>query len=152
MDCIQFKKYWLSGDLNDLDYDLQDQVLNHLHNCQQCSDDALRKVLEDRGVRVNDYPCVHMAQYAEFYCEQHPNPKDCDDATILYNDVFDEYSIPHGDGRSQIGIRYCPWCGTKLPSSKRDEWFNEIEKLGFDDPHDNKIPKEFKSNKWRISS
>ena len=82
MDCIQFKKYWIYEDINKLDYDIQDQVIDHLHNCQQCSDDALRKTLEDRGVRVEQYPCVHMAQYAEFYCEQQPDAKDCDECSL----------------------------------------------------------------------
>ncbi|MET0029588.1 MAG: hypothetical protein ABW101_18305 [Candidatus Thiodiazotropha sp.] len=152
MNCSDFKKYWIEGDINDLDADLQEKVLDHLHSCEECSDAALVAILEDRGVKVSDYPCVHMAQYAEFYCEQHPDPKDCHDAVIHYDEVFDEYSIPHGDGASQMTIKNCPWCGTKLPVSKRDLWFDKLESLGFDDPWDQEIPKEFKSKLWRQHS
>lgn len=152
MDCSEFKKYWIDGDINDLDYDLQEKVMDHYHSCSECSDAALAATLEGRGVRVGEYPCVHMAQYAEFYCEQHPDPKDCHDATVLYNEVFDEYSIPHGDGICQVGLKYCPWCGTKLPESKRDEWFDKLESLGFDEPFEQNIPNKYKSKKWRSNS
>jgi len=152
MECSEFKKYWIDGDINDLDYDLQEKVMDHLHSCSACSDASLKSVLEERGVKVSDYPCVHMAQYAEFFCEQHPDSKDCNDATIQYSEKFDEYSIPHGDGISQMTINNCPWCGTKLPESKRDLWFDTLENMGFDDPWDQEIPEKFKSKLWRVIS
>ena len=67
-------------------------------------------------------------------------------------EVFDEYGIPcHEDGgNSSVLIKYCPWCGKRLPESKRDEWFDRLEKLGFDDPlFDENIPIEYKTSKWR---
>ncbi len=152
MDCNQFKKYWIDGEIENLDEDIQDQLFDHFQSCQQCSDKALKKTLEDRGINVEQYPCVHMAQYAEFYCEQHPDSKECDDAIILYDEIFNEYSIPHGDGISQVNIKHCPWCGATLPPSKRDEWFDTLEKMGFEDPSEQKIPEEFKSKKWRTNS
>ncbi|WCN11487.1 hypothetical protein GV055_19035 [Marinomonas mediterranea] len=93
-----------------------------------------------------------MAQYAEFHCEEHPDPKDCHDATIQYDEVFDEYSIPHGDGISQMTINNCPWCGTKLPDSKRDLWFDTLESIGYDDPRNQEIPEKYKSKLWRKNS
>lgn len=39
-------------------------------------------------------------------------------------------------------------CGAKLPESKRDLWFDTLENLGFDDPIEQEIPEEFKTNKW----
>ncbi|YCA17088.1 hypothetical protein M1D72_05965 [Vibrio sp. AK197] len=45
-------------------------------------------------------------------------------------------------------INYCPWCGVKLPESKRDLWFDTLEKLGFDDPTEQDIPEEFNTGKW----
>ncbi|WP_311236127.1 DUF6980 family protein [Alteromonas sp. ALT199] len=96
------------------------------------------------------YPCVHMAQYAKFQCDQHPEPKDCHDATIKYNEIFDEYSIPHGDGVSQLTINNCPWCGTQLPESKRDLWFDTLESIGYDNPWGQEIPEKFKSKSWRV--
>ncbi|MEY9869026.1 hypothetical protein ABIE66_004405 [Peribacillus sp. B2I2] len=68
---------------------------------------------------------------------------------ITYNDKFDEYGLIIQDGgSSSIEITYCPWCGTKLPGSKRDLWFEVLEQLGFDDPAEQSIPEEFKTDKW----
>jgi len=152
MNCSEFKKYWIEGNINDLDSDLQKKTLDHFHSCKACSDATLAATLEARGVDVARYPCVHMAQYAEFHCDQHPDPKDCHDATIKYDEIFDEYSIPHGDGVSQLTISNCPWCGTKLPESKRDLWFDTLESIGYDDPWDQEIPEEYKSKSWRVHS
>ena len=78
-----------------------------------------------------------------------------DDKTIYYSSKFNEYGIPIHDGEkvsssSYILIHYCPWCGEKLPQSRRDEWFDRLEKLGFDYPFEQyeNIPSNFKSSKW----
>lgn len=58
---------------------------------------------------------------------------DGEGAAILYDDKFEEYGIPVVDGptntdhTSYITLNFCPWCGTKLPESKRDAYFNERE-------------------------
>ena len=68
---------------------------------------------------------------------------------IQYSDRFDEYGIViHDGGNSSIIINYCPWCGKELSKSKRDEWFDTLEKLGFINPLEEDIPIEFKSNLW----
>lgn len=74
-----------------------------------------------------------------------------DDTTIFYSDVFDEYGIVFPEDEVSMSlIRFCPWCGKKLPESKREEWFKRLEELGFDAPlFDENIPIEFKSSKWR---
>jgi uncharacterized protein DUF6980 len=82
-------------------------------------------------------------------CSDHPDPAECPDALISYSEVFDEYGIwVHDGGSSSVHIAYCPWCGTKLPESRRDEWFDTIERLGFDDPSSPEIPPEFRSDAW----
>lgn len=45
-------------------------------------------------------------------------------------------------------IAFCPWCGSKLPKSKRDLWFRKLEALGFSDPWSRKVPKKFQSEAW----
>ena len=71
------------------------------------------------------------------------------DDIIYYAPKFDEYGIViHDSGESYIKIEYCPWCGKKLPESKRDLWFNELEKLGIDNPLETDIPDDFSSDKW----
>ncbi|MFI4983868.1 MAG: DUF6980 family protein [Rickettsiales bacterium] len=47
---------------------------------------------------------------------------------------------------------YCPWCGTKLPTSLADKWFEILKvEYGLTDPifdDAEKIPKEFKTDEW----
>lgn len=70
------------------------------------------------------------------------------DNVIYYALEYDEYGIViHDGGISYITIQYCPWCGKKLPDSKRSLWFDELEKLGIKDPTE-EIPKEFKTDEW----
>ncbi|RZU40289.1 DUF6980 family protein [Edaphobacter modestus] len=53
---------------------------------------------------------------------------DGEGAAIIYNSKFDEYGIPVLDGGSSyITLEFCPWCGAKLPPSKRDEYFGRLE-------------------------
>jgi hypothetical protein len=35
-----------------------------------------------------------------------------------------------------------------LPDSKRDLWFATLEEMGFDDPYEQDIPKEFETDEW----
>jgi hypothetical protein len=70
------------------------------------------------------------------------------DTPILYCEKFDEYGLKINDGgSSSILIAFCPWCGQKLPDSKREKWFDEMERLGMD-PWNGDIPKKYLSNEW----
>jgi hypothetical protein len=67
---------------------------------------------------------------------------------VFYVPKYWEYGVAVDDGgTSKIVVAYCPWCGTKLPSSLRDEWFDEIESLGFE-PDDKGIPKKYQTDSW----
>ena len=70
--------------------------------------------------------CEMMARNAT--CETGALPAD---KTVFYSKRFDEYMIPHKDGISGICIAYCPWCGKKLPASKRERWFDGIATISF---------------------
>jgi hypothetical protein len=71
-----------------------------------------------------------------------------------YCPIFREYSIDYKEeygGGSQL-INFCPWCGTKLPSSLREEFFNTLKKehnieVGIGD-YDQRvdIPSEFRTD------
>lgn len=96
-----------------------------------------------------DYCCKNMHDFIKedngFNAEIYQDP----DVLIVYIPKFDEYGIIiHDGGESSIEIGYCPWCGNKLPDSKRDLWFDELEKLGIDDFSKDNIPNDFKTNKW----
>ena len=72
---------------------------------------------------------------------------------ITYVDKFDEYGLLiHDGGSSFILISFCPWCGTELPESKRDSWFQTLAERGVDDPTETEIPEEFLSSRWWRSS
>ena len=75
------------------------------------------------------------------------------DTPIIYSRKFDEYGLKIIDGgSSSILIEYCPWCGQKLPNSKRDMWFDELEKIGIKNPWVEKIPKKFLTDEWYLES
>jgi hypothetical protein len=93
-----------------------------------------------------------MTYHANYQCNEHQDPFDCQDHLIFYIPKFDEYMlIIHDGGSSGITIAYCPWCGFKLPTSKRILWFDTLEQLGLD-PDEQDIPDEFNSNKWYLNN
>jgi hypothetical protein len=76
------------------------------------------------------------------------NPK----MPLKYSPMMREYHIPFtSDSRGET-ITYCPWCGTKLPESVRDQYFEILWAKGIepgvDKYNDPTIPTEFKSEEW----
>lgn len=72
------------------------------------------------------------------------------EVAIVFLKPYREFGIKILDGGTSVQlIRSCPWCGTRLPESLRDEWFDEMEKQGFElgDPN---IPEAYKSEKWYL--
>lgn len=97
--------------------------------------------------------CKEMMSAISAKCRAHEDEFACPDVLVAYSPKFDEYGlIVHDGGTSSISIYYCPWCGTKLPESKREAWFEAIEKLGIDDLDSEEIPEKFKSEAWYKSS
>jgi hypothetical protein len=71
------------------------------------------------------------------------------DTPIFYSRKFDEYGVKIVDGgQSSILISHCPWCGQKLPDSKRDLWFYELGRLGIKDPWTEKLPERYLTDEW----
>jgi hypothetical protein len=99
---------------------------------------------------MNNHCCEDMKIHANFTCDEHLNKYECPDAIIEYIEVFDEYGIiiHNSDGVIQE-IKYCPFCGIKLPNSKRQEWVEKLNALGYESPFfDEKIPDEYKTSSW----
>lgn len=72
---------------------------------------------------------------------------------VHYNEVFDEYGVllPE-DSVSFLLLRFCPWCGKRLPLSRREDWFEELEALGYEASLLNdEIPARFKTAQWRAA-
>jgi hypothetical protein len=56
----------------------------------------------------------HCCAMMRYYIEH-------EDRVIYYWARFDEYLVPvHDGGTSGIQMKFCPWCGVRLPISKRD--------------------------------
>ena len=70
---------------------------------------------------------------------------------IFYSRRFDEYMIPEANGSdSGILLSFCPWCGKKLPESKRMRWFEELDALGIEFSlfDTEQVPPEYLSDDW----
>ena len=87
----------------------------------------------------------------EFCCEQMKLAVTSDEVPIVYEPKFREYGIRVLDGgTSNIELLYCPWSGHKLPTSLRDQWFDELERRGID-PVTGDVPAEFSDERWYMS-
>lgn len=90
-----------------------------------------------------------MTDAVNLTCPDHPERLECPDALVHYSPRFDEYGlIVHDGGQSFVTIAFCPWCGAQLPESKRDLWFDELKRRGFQDPLTSDVPAEFRSDQW----
>ncbi|MBM4026788.1 MAG: hypothetical protein FJ280_15490 [Planctomycetes bacterium] len=90
-----------------------------------------------------------MRDQVEHKCGQCEDSFACPDALIYYDLKFDEYGIiVHDGGESYVTIDFCPFCGSKLPQSKRDLWFERLEALGIDPWDPDARPAEFQTDEW----
>lgn len=82
-------------------------------------------------------------------CEQMVCALECEVA-IKYIEKFREYGILILDGGTSFqDIGFCPWCGSKLPDSLRDQWFEIVfDELGLEGADDPKLPKNMMSDMW----
>ena len=69
----------------------------------------------------------------------------------MYVPKFDERGLPirnrpRGVASSYVAIEYCPWCGAHLAESKRDAWFDELERRGLEPDDD--LPAELLGDRW----
>jgi len=57
------------------------------------------------------------------------------------------YDVPDDSLRPVQLIQFCPWCGSKLPTSLRDEWCERMEALGLE-PLMDQAPPELATDTW----
>nr|WP_308435409.1 hypothetical protein [Streptomyces humidus] len=89
-----------------------------------------------------------MNKQVDRRCAVHADPFACPDALVRFEPRFQEYGlIVHDGGNADITIGYCPWCGSRLPESQRNRWFDELEVRGVD-PWEGAIPPEFEDDRW----
>nr|CAS02732.1 putative integron gene cassette protein [uncultured bacterium] len=95
--------------------------------------------------------CEQMNRQVEHSCPTCHGESPCPDRLVSFDDVFNEYGlVVHDGGTSSVEILFCPWCGSQLPLSQRNEWFEQLELLGFDSPLNQDIPARFRSSEWRL--
>jgi len=98
---------------------------------------------------MGDHCCEEMRTGTVLDCEVHTDPQECPDVLVRYVGRYNEYGLPVRDGgESYVVISFCPWCGTRLPKSKRRLWFAELEKQGITDMDDPRLPAAFRSDAW----
>jgi len=154
MDCTKYKANYVAFTKLPLPREIAESAewsdwMDHFHTCRDCFDWTLARRIEERGFDPEEFPCVHIGNQVTTICPDHPDPCDCPDILISYSPRFDEYSIAVRDGgTSAVVIRYCPWCGVRLPESKRQNWFDELSALGYTGFHSDDIPARYGTDEW----
>jgi hypothetical protein len=93
-----------------------------------------------------------MSAALAFECDQHADPFDCPDTLIVFHEVFGEYGLPVRDGGpSYLIISNCPFCGARLPESRRDDWFDALEAEGLEDTAFGELPARYRTAAWRAA-
>jgi len=111
-------------------------------------DELMRRNRQRASTNRERHCCRRLARAVALKCARHPDPTECPDALVGYSPGFDEYGIRvHDGGTSMVLIHFCPWCGTKLPASKRHRWFEELEGQGID-PAVDIVPSEYQTDRW----
>jgi hypothetical protein len=71
------------------------------------------------------------------------------DVPLIFVAKFREYGIQVRDGGASFQVlNFCPWCGTTLPPSLRDQWFDEMERIGADPLRPESIPEAYTDERW----
>ncbi len=118
MDCAGFREAHatyskLPADSEETEED--EDYTGHLNDCRSCGDFFMAEAVRERGHQPESFPCVHIAYYSTFTCDESNDPWECADAVLVRGESDAHYGIPVRDGGSSyIEVRYCPWCGKQI--------------------------------------
>ncbi|GAA2342733.1 hypothetical protein GCM10010170_027070 [Dactylosporangium salmoneum] len=99
-------------------------------------------------LRVLRHCCDAMRAQLELAGVAYEDPWDDPDVVVVYVAKFDEYGLPIRDGgSSMVVIGHCPWCAVRLPQSRRDAWFDEMDRQGLD-PWSDELPEQYRTDEW----
>jgi hypothetical protein len=79
-------------------------------------------------------------------CEDMAWALDDEDNGMLYVPEVREYGYASTVDSSFYVIDHCPFCGDRLPSGLRTEWFDRLDELGLDPIDD--LPEPLQSDRW----
>jgi hypothetical protein len=66
---------------------------------------------------------------------------------VVYNAKFREYALALVGSEARQDIAFCPWCGQALPTSLRDRFFDDMDRLGVDYPSETP-PAAYRDDAW----
>jgi hypothetical protein len=66
---------------------------------------------------------------------------------LEYLPEYREYGLRVAGSPAFQIIEHCPWCGSALPPSLRDEYFDRLDAMGME-PGDADVPADFASDAW----
>ena len=69
------------------------------------------------------------------------------DQRVYWSPVFEEYGLLCQPSTEILRIQFCPFCGVKLPDSRRTEWLARLERTGWKEWGD-QIPQELLVHGW----
>jgi hypothetical protein len=110
------------------------------------TDEERRTFCISKGIDPSQHCCLDMAWFISDPVEwesQGRNP------VIAWIRPWNEYRIEVShQSNSATLIYFCPWCGRRLPASLREEWYQTLYGMGYNDPGEQDIPDEFESDTW----
>jgi hypothetical protein len=106
-------------------------------------------VLTKEPLYAKEHCCSEMSEQANMSYPNATSPLlGSTDKRIYWSPVFDEYGLICQPSAEILQIQHCPFCGARLPYSRRDKWFERLEGQGWKtwgDP----IPSELLSHDWK---
>jgi hypothetical protein len=108
-------------------------------------------VLKNEPQVIRDHCCEQMTAQANLQSPMVESPLlGTTNKRIYWSALFDEYGLICQPSAEILLIANCPFCGSALPGSRRDEWMRKLEATGWrtwDDP----IPSHMLTEQWHAA-
>jgi len=89
-------------------------------------------VLRDEQRQNREHCCPTMTQQINLTSALGVGPLEgSTDQRVYWSPVFDEYGLICQPSMEILLIQFCPFCGTKLPPSRRNAWHEALRKTGW---------------------
>ena len=89
-------------------------------------------ILKNEKRHVKDHCCHQMTEQVNMHWPNAESPLlGSTDQRIYWSPVFDEYGLICQPSAEVLDIQHCPFCGQRLPDSRRDAWFERVVPTGW---------------------